>query len=44
MKLDAAQAAQYAEQGYVFLPGLFTGAEVKAMVDLETRSRPNPRT
>ena len=33
MKLDDAQAAQYAEQGYVLLPGLFSDAEVKVLID-----------
>ena len=33
MKLDDAQAAQYAEQGYVLLPGLFSDAEVKVLMD-----------
>ena len=33
MNLDDAQAAQYAEQGYVFLPGLFSDAEIKVLMD-----------
>jgi len=32
-ELDQAQAARYADQGYLFLPGLFSDAEVKVLMD-----------
>ncbi len=33
MKLDDAQRAQFTEQGYVFIPGLFSDPEIKVLMD-----------
>ncbi len=33
MKLDDGQRAQFAEQGYVFIPALFSDAEIKVLMD-----------
>ena len=33
MKLDDGQRAQFAEQGYVFIPGLFSDPEIKVLMD-----------